>query len=160
RQQLCSSQPLVELLDMLKINQMHAASRNLVDEEVVPIHVTMNQPQLMQPAKQRLAVGQVVDAGRLSINLFATGNPWFYRSQSNGRGNWVQWEAHWDVGYDDVPLSVRPSLALNPGYVPIEACDLGDGRCAVILDLMHSRAETPRSLQVHRRAVHAKLSGS
>ena len=42
---------------------------------------------------------------------------------------------------------VRPRLALYPGYVPFEACDLGDGGRAVILDFMNSRVESPRSLQ-------------
>ncbi|UKZ78280.1 hypothetical protein TrVFT333_006016 [Trichoderma virens FT-333] len=55
---------LVKSADMFKVNY-----NNPADEEVVPIYITMNQQQAVQSAKMDLAFGQVVDAGRLSINF-------------------------------------------------------------------------------------------
>ncbi|KAL6832067.1 hypothetical protein V8C40DRAFT_285498 [Trichoderma camerunense] len=49
---------------MLKVNDNHSA-----DEENVHIHITMNQQQAAKPVKMGLASGQVMDAGRLSINF-------------------------------------------------------------------------------------------
>ncbi|KAF3074399.1 hypothetical protein CFAM422_003628 [Trichoderma lentiforme] len=49
---------------MLKVDDNHSA-----DEENVHIHITMKQQQVAKPVKMSLASGQVMDAGRLSINL-------------------------------------------------------------------------------------------
>jgi hypothetical protein len=48
---------------MPKVNDNH-----LADEENVHIHITMDQQQAAQHVKMHLASGQVMDAGRLSIN--------------------------------------------------------------------------------------------
>ncbi|KAL6793100.1 hypothetical protein J3E68DRAFT_428427 [Trichoderma sp. SZMC 28012] len=49
---------------MLKVNDNHSA-----DEENVHIHIAMKQQQAAKPVKMGLASGQVMDAGRLSINF-------------------------------------------------------------------------------------------
>ncbi|PKK41046.1 hypothetical protein CI102_14525 [Trichoderma harzianum] len=49
---------------MLKVNDNHSA-----DEGNVRIHIIMNQQQAAKPMKMHLESGQIVDAGRLSINF-------------------------------------------------------------------------------------------
>lgn len=105
---------------MLKIDQAHAAPRNSINKEVVPIHVPMDQPKVtMKPAKQGFAALQIVGASSLPVYFFQekAHDPATLSQMSEELGCRVICSG---VGYDGLPAVNTPTFHVQFCASPIQ----------------------------------------